>query len=397
MRAWVMVRWPMIFECSPEWPVTTDFALAGCYHERDFGPSDSDGFTMKIILANPRGFCAGVNMAIDVVDQLLDICPDETIYVYHEIVHNRHVVSRFRRQGVIFVESLSEVPNDAIVVFSAHGVSPQIREEAKRRNLVAVDATCPLVTKVHMQAIRYAKRGWQILLIGHADHQEVIGTRGEAPDAIQIVETPKDIPGLTISDPEKVIYLTQTTLSTDDANVIIEALQEAIPTIKAPPSETICYATTNRQHAVREIAPDCDLVLVVGSRNSSNSVRLTEISANVGTPARLLDDLSEVDPEWFAPSDTVMVTAGASAPDDLVNDLVVFLVKQFGGVVEQWDVDRETVEFGLPASLKTVMRSNGVDPGGRRIVLDRAGDLDDLLNAEGIEHRTVDLTIGRTE
>ena len=352
---------------------------------------------MKIILANPRGFCAGVNMAIDVVDQLLDICPDETIYVYHEIVHNRHVVSRFREQGVVFVESIDDVPNGAIVVFSAHGVSPQIRAASKDRGLVAVDATCPLVTKVHMQAIRYARNGWQILLIGHADHQEVIGTRGEAPDAIQIVERPEDIPTLNIVDAEKVVYLTQTTLSTDDANVIIDALREALPNIKSPPSETICYATTNRQHAVREIAPECDLVLVVGSRNSSNSVRLTEISANVGTPAKLIDDVSEVDPAWFADVDTVMVTAGASAPDDLVNDLVIFLVKTYGGMVEQWDVDRETVEFGLPASLKNVMRSQGVDPSGRRIVLDRAGDLDALLSASGIEHRTVDLTIGRSE
>lgn len=352
---------------------------------------------MKIILANPRGFCAGVNMAIDVVDQLLDICPDETIYVYHEIVHNRHVVSRFKEQGVVFVEALAEVPNGAIVVFSAHGVSPALRAEAKERELVAVDATCPLVTKVHMQAIRYAKHGWQILLIGHADHQEVIGTRGEAPDAIQIVETPDDIPNLKIDDPKKVVFLTQTTLSTDDADVIITALREALPSIKSPPSDTICYATTNRQHAVREIAPHCDLVLVVGSRNSSNSVRLTEISANVGTPGRLIDDLSEIDPEWFREAQTVMVTAGASAPDDLVNDLVIHLIKQHGGEVEQWDVDRETVEFGLPASLKSVMRSNGVDPRGRRIVLDRAGDLDTLLAEEGITHRTVDLTIGQSE
>ena len=355
------------------------------------------GLPMKIILANPRGFCAGVNMAIDVVDQLLDICPDETIYVYHEIVHNRHVVARFKEQGVVFVESLDEVPNGTIVVFSAHGVSPAIRTEARERELVAVDATCPLVTKVHMQAIRYAKQGWQILLIGHADHQEVVGTMGEAPEAIQIVETPDDIPDLEILDPEKVVYLTQTTLSTDDANVIIDALRVAIPTIKSPPSDTICYATTNRQHAVREIAPDCDLVLVVGSRNSSNSVRLTEISKNVGTPAKLIDDVSEVEAAWFEDAETVMVTAGASAPDDLVNDLVIFLFEQHGGVVEQWDVDRETIEFGLPASLKNVMRENGIDPSGRRIVLDRAGDLDALLSRNGIDHRTVDLTIGRSE
>jgi 4-hydroxy-3-methylbut-2-enyl diphosphate reductase len=351
---------------------------------------------MKIILANPRGFCAGVNMAIDVVDQLLDICPDETICVYHEIVHNRHVVGRFRDRGVIFVESIDEVPDGALVVFSAHGISPEVRAQARSRGLTAIDATCPLVTKVHAEAIRYAKRGWQILLIGHVDHQEVIGTRGEAPDAIQVVESPADIPHLRIEDPEKVVYLTQTTLSTDDADVIIKALKDAIPTIKAPPSEDICYATTNRQKAVRAIAPDCDLVLVVGSRNSSNSVRLTEIAENVGTPARLIDDRSELDLGWFEGVETVLITAGASAPDDLVNELVLHVVETFGGEIEQRDIDRESVEFGLPGSLKSVMRDRGIDPGDRRISLDRAGDLDRLLDDRGIPHRTVDLTIGVT-
>lgn len=352
---------------------------------------------MKIILANPRGFCAGVNMAIDVVDQLLDICPDETICVYHEIVHNRHVVGRFRDRGVRFVESIEDVPDGGIVVFSAHGVSPAIRELARARGLTSVDATCPLVTKVHAEAIRYAKRGWQILLVGHADHQEVVGTRGEAPHAIQVVESPEDIPGLRIDDPEKVVYLTQTTLSTDDAGVIIAALKAAIPTIKAPPSDDICYATTNRQHAVRAIAPDCDLVLVVGSRNSSNSVRLTEISENVGTPARLIDDRSELDERWFDGIETLLVTAGASAPDDLVNDLVLHLVEMFGGEVEQRDIDRESVEFGLPGSLKSVMRARDIDPGDRRISFDRAGDLDRMLDERGIPHRTVDLTIGASD
>ncbi len=351
---------------------------------------------MKIILANPRGFCAGVNMAIDVVDQLLDICPDETICVYHEIVHNRHVVGRFQDRGVIFVESIDDVPDGAIVVFSAHGISPQVREQARSRGLTAIDATCPLVTKVHAEAIRYSKRGWQILLIGHVNHQEVIGTRGEAPDSIQVVESPADIPHLRIDDPEKVIYLTQTTLSTDDADVIIGALKQAIPTIKAPPSDDICYATTNRQKAVRAIAPDCDLVLVVGSRNSSNSVRLTEIAENVGTPARLIDDRSELDPRWFEDVETVLITAGASAPDDLVNELILHLVETFGGEVEQRDIDRESVEFGLPGSLKSVMRGRGIDPTDRRITLDRAGDLDRLLDERGIPHRTVDLTIGAT-
>ena len=350
--------------------------------------------TMKLILANPRGFCAGVNMAIAVVDELLELFPDETICVYHEIVHNRHVVDRFRSQGIIFVESIEETPENAVVVFSAHGVSPKIRAQAAKRKLVSIDATCPLVTKVHAEAIRYAKRGWQILLIGHADHQEVIGTRGEAPEAIQIVETLEDIPNLRIDDPEKLIYLTQTTLSTDDAGLIISALKKAIPSIKAPPSEDICYATTNRQAAVRAIAPDCDLALVIGSQNSSNSVRLTEISKNVGTPAKLIDDRSEIQDEWFDGVETVLITAGASAPEDLVNDLVLYLIDRFGGEVEQRDIDRESIIFGLPGSLKQLMRSRGLDPKDRKITVDGAGELDRILDAKGIRHRTVDLTIG---
>lgn len=349
---------------------------------------------MKLILANPRGFCAGVNMAIAVVDELLELFPDETICVYHEIVHNRHVVDRFRSQGIIFVESIEETPENAVVVFSAHGVSPKIRAQAAKRKLVSIDATCPLVTKVHAEAIRYAKRGWQILLIGHADHQEVIGTRGEAPEAIQIVETLEDIPNLRIDDPEKLIYLTQTTLSTDDAGLIISALKKAIPSIKAPPSEDICYATTNRQAAVRAIAPDCDLALVIGSQNSSNSVRLAEISKNVGTPAKLIDDRSEIQDEWFDGVETVLITAGASAPEDLVNDLVLYLIDRFGGEVEQRDIDRESIIFGLPGSLKQLMRSRGLDPKDRKITVDGAGELDRILDAKGIRHRTVDLTIG---
>jgi 4-hydroxy-3-methylbut-2-en-1-yl diphosphate reductase len=328
---------------------------------------------MRILLANPRGFCAGVRMAIDVVDQILDLCPGQPVYVYHEIVHNKHVVGRFKDRGVQFVEDLGDVPEGSIVVFSAHGVSPATRQQAKSRNLTSVDATCPLVTKVHSEAQRYARQGYDILLIGHADHQEVVGTRGEAPDSIQVVESPDDIASLSIKDPTKVAYLTQTTLSTDDAGVIIDALRAAIPTIKEPPSSDICYATTNRQVAVRQIAPECDLVLVVGSKNSSNSVRLTEISANVGVPAFLLDDVSELKPEWFAHVDggphnaTVLVTAGASAPEDLVASLCKHLLERFGGEIEQRDVFSEEVEFGLPATLKRLMRERGIDPESRRI------------------------------
>ncbi|MEM8836039.1 MAG: 4-hydroxy-3-methylbut-2-enyl diphosphate reductase [Planctomycetota bacterium] len=336
---------------------------------------------MRLVLANPRGFCAGVHMAIDVVDQLLDLCPEEHIYVYHAIVHNKHVVSRFEDRGVTFVEDVGDVPEGAIVVFSAHGVSPQVRGAAKARDLRAVDATCPLVTKVHMEAIRYAKQGYQILLVGHADHQEVVGTRGEAPDSIQVVESPADIPSLSIDDPTKLVYLTQTTLSTDDAFVIIDALKEAFPEIKEPPSSDICYATTNRQTAVRQIAPACDLCLVVGSRNSSNSVRLTEISENVGCPGRLIDDVSEIDPAWFDGVDRVLVTAGASAPEDLVAGVCRHLVKEYGAEIEIADVFEEDVEFAIPATLKRMMRDRGVDPAERRIHFTRPDVTQDLYGA----------------
>jgi 4-hydroxy-3-methylbut-2-enyl diphosphate reductase len=250
---------------------------------------------------------------------------------------------------------------------------------------------------VHTEAIRYARKGYQILLIGHADHQEVVGTRGEAPDAIQVVESPADIPHLTIHDPDKLVYLTQTTLSMDDATVIIEALKAAFPNIKEPPSEDICYATTNRQIAVRAIAPDCDLVLVIGSKNSSNSLRLTEIAESVGTPARLLDDKNELDPGWFDGVERVLITAGASAPEDLVQDLILELIERFGGEVEQHDIQRETVEFGLPGTLKRFMRSRGVDPAGRRITMDDIAASEAWLDEMQIPHRTIDLTIGATK
>jgi len=328
---------------------------------------------MRIILANPRGFCAGVHMAVDVVDQLLDLAEGKPVYVFHEIVHNKHVVDRFRHRGTIFVEELDEVPPGSLVVFSAHGVSPAVRAQAKARSLVSVDATCPLVTKVHSEAIRYSRQGYQILLIGHADHQEVVGTRGEAPDCTQVVQCPQDIATLKIINPNKLVYLTQTTLSTDDAQIIIDALKKSFPNIKEPPGSDICYATTNRQMAVRQIAPECDVVLVVGSKNSSNSVRLTEISVNGGTPAYLLDDASEIRAEWLTgtPGDgheaVVLVTAGASAPEDLVADVCRTLLAKFGGEIEQRDIVPEDVEFGLPITLKSIMREKGIDPDGKKI------------------------------
>ncbi|MHC4976075.1 MAG: 4-hydroxy-3-methylbut-2-enyl diphosphate reductase [Planctomycetota bacterium] len=322
---------------------------------------------MRLLLVNPRGFCAGVRMAIDVVDQVLEICPGEDLYVYHEIVHNKHVVRRFVERGVTFVDHIQEVPENATVVFSAHGVSPAIRDQARDRNLTAIDATCPLVTKVHMEAIRYARKGYQILLIGHTNHQEVIGTRGEAPDAVQVVESPDDIPTLRIDDPDKLVYLTQTTLSTDDAEVIISALKNAFPSIKSPPQDDICYATTNRQHAVRQLAPHCDCVLVVGSRNSSNSVRLTEIAHHVGTDARLIDDASDIDTSWFEGDEAVLITAGASAPEDLVAQVCKHLLDTYSGTIELADIAEEDVEFNIPATLKRIMRDKGIDTESRRI------------------------------
>ncbi|MEM1165010.1 MAG: 4-hydroxy-3-methylbut-2-enyl diphosphate reductase [Planctomycetota bacterium] len=343
---------------------------------------------MRLLLSNPRGFCAGVHMAIDVVDQLLDLV-DEPVYVYHDIVHNKHVVDRFKDRGVTFVEDVNDVPEGSYVVFSAHGVSPAVKARATERSLTAIDATCPLVTKVHMEAIRYSKQGYTILLVGHANHQEVIGTTGEAPDAITVVETPEDVWAVDIPDPEMVVYLTQTTLSTDDAEVIISEIRKRFPNVKQPPSSDICYATTNRQRAVREIAPEADLCLVIGSKHSSNSVRLTEIAENVGCRGRLLDDVSELDDSWFEGVENVMVTAGASAPEDLVAGVCKALVERFGATIEVRDIFREEVDFGIPATLKRVMREKNVDPAGRRITLTPPEVTADLYG-------TVPVTVGVT-
>ncbi len=312
---------------------------------------------MKIILANPRGFCAGVNMAIDTVDEALKIV-GAPLYVYHEIVHNKHVVDRFVQEGVVFVDTIEEVPADSTVVFSAHGVSPAVRNAAKARGCTMIDATCPLVTKVHMEAIRYAKQGYKMLLVGHAGHDEVVGTVGEAPDAFTIVESPEDVERTNFGPEDKLVYLTQTTLSMDDANVIINAIKAKYPHVKEPPSEDICYATTNRQHAVRALAPAADLCIVVGSKNSSNSVRLTEISQNTGCPAYLVDDKSELDLAWFDGVGTVLITAGASAPEHLVQQIVEELIENYGGEAEDSHIVEEDVHFNLPRSLRVLQGAN---------------------------------------
>lgn len=262
---------------------------------------------MKILLANPRGFCAGVRMAIEVVDQVLR-AQGAPLYVYHEIVHNKHVVEDFKSRGVIFVDDISEIPPASIVVFSAHGISPAVRAAAEERNLKPVDATCPLVTKVHNEVIRYARDGYHIIFIGHRDHQEAVGTVGEAPGHITVVESEAEVDALVPPGP-KLAYVTQTTLSVTDAMRVIDALKRRFPGIKPPPKDDICYTTTNRQEAVSLIAPETDLVLVVGSKNSSNSNRLVDRAIECGKPGHLIDDAREIQPQWFDGVKTVLVTA----------------------------------------------------------------------------------------
>ncbi|HWE38545.1 MAG TPA: 4-hydroxy-3-methylbut-2-enyl diphosphate reductase [Isosphaeraceae bacterium] len=308
---------------------------------------------MKMILANPRGFCAGVNMAIDSLERALDLF-GAPLYVYHEIVHNKYVVERFRRRGVVFVEELDEVPEGAPLLYSAHGVAPQIREQAQRRRLKAIDATCPLVTKVHLEAVKYANEGYTIVLIGHEGHDEVIGTMGEAPDRMILVETAEDVEALTIN-PQKIAYLTQTTLSVDDANVVIDALRERFPQIANPPKEDICYATQNRQEAIRALATRSDLVLVLGSQNSSNSLRLAEIANVLGTPAHLIDGVAEIQPDWLEGVETVLITAGASAPEDVVQECVDFLQTRYGATIEEVSIREESVHFPLPKTLRELL------------------------------------------
>jgi len=325
-------------------------------HAAGRGPGLAYNPPMKILIAKPRGFCAGVHMAVDTVQELIELI-GTPIYVFHEIVHNKHVVDRFIRQGVTFVDAIDEVPEGGTVVFSAHGVSPALRARSQQRKLRMIDATCPLVTKVHVEARRYAKQGCKILLVGHAGHDEVEGTLGEAPEAITIVESPADVERTAFQPGQQLVYLTQTTLSTDDAKIIIDAIKRKYPWCEAPPKEDICYATTNRQHAVRQIAPRADLTLVIGSKNSSNSVRLTEISRNVGTPAHLIDDESELDNAWFAGVSTLLVTAGASAPEDLVQHLIQTLLARFGGSAEEVDLIHEDMQFALPVQLRVLKSS----------------------------------------
>jgi 4-hydroxy-3-methylbut-2-enyl diphosphate reductase len=290
-------------------------------------------------------------MAIESLELALQAF-DPPVYVYHEIVHNKYVVDRFREQGAVFVNDLTEVPVGATLLFSAHGVSPEIRRISRERRLRTIDATCPLVTKVHLEAIKYAREGYTIVLIGHEGHDEVIGTMGEAPQAIVLVETPEDVDRLEIADERKVAYLTQTTLSVDDANRIIERLKLRFPHIASPPKEDICYATQNRQEAVSILSNEVDVVLVLGSQNSSNSQRLAELARERGVPAHLIDGPGDLDPAWFAGAESVLVTAGASAPERVVEQCIDFLTQRFGATVEPRSIREEHVSFPLPRELR---------------------------------------------
>ena len=307
---------------------------------------------MRIILASPRGFCAGVNMAIESLRLALELY-GTPVYVYHEIVHNRWVVDRFRQQGVLFVDDVGDVPEGSPLLYSAHGVAPEVRRQAKARRLKTIDATCPLVTKVHREAIRYAQEGYTILLIGHEGHDEVVGTKGEAPAAIYLVGRVEEVDRLELPAAAKLAYLTQTTLSVDDAARIIDRLRQRFPGIVGPSKADICYATQNRQEAVRQLSREADAVLVVGSQNSSNSRRLTELARSMEIPAFLIDDASEIDPGWFSGDETVLITAGASAPEMLVQGCVAYLQQRFDATVDSVSVHEEKMRFQLPKELRS--------------------------------------------
>lgn len=303
-----------------------------------------------LLLLKPRGFCAGVVRAIDIVKIALDTF-GPPIYVRKEIVHNRYVVNDLASKGAIFVDNVDEVPEGARLIYSAHGVSPEVREHSQQRKLRVIDATCPLVTKVHVEAIKFAKEGYSLILIGHRDHEEIEGTLGEAPDVTQVVSSPEEVESLVVPDPNRVAYLTQTTLSLDEAKDIIEALVKKFPNIQGPKSQDICYATENRQVAVKNVAHKADLVLVVGSDNSSNSNRLVEVAQNLTTQAYLIENSRAIKPEWFENVNTVALTAGASAPEVLVEDVVQYLAGKGFTNVEEIEVMPENVRFGLPPEI----------------------------------------------
>ncbi len=322
--------------------------------------TDSANSVEQILLAAPRGYCAGVDRAVQTVERALEL-HGAPVYVRKEIVHNKHVVGQLRERGAIFVEDETEVPGGAVTVFSAHGVAPSVRANAQARGLQTIDATCPLVTKVHVEARKFAEQGYTIVLVGHAGHEEVEGTMGEAPERIVLVENERDVQELEVEDPERVAYITQTTLSVDETVGIVACLRERFPSIAGPRTDDICYATTNRQAAVKQMAGRCDLVLVVGSRNSSNSVRLVEVARECGTEAYLIDNCHEVREEWLEGKRVVGISSGASAPDDLVQDLLDFFRAR--GVpddaISEFHVTREDVRFMLPKPIREAVAAGG--------------------------------------
>ena len=309
---------------------------------------------MKVLLASPRGFCAGVERAIEIVDLALDAFKPP-VYVRKEIVHNRFVVEDLRQRGAVFVDELAEVPAGGTVVFSAHGIAPSVRADAKARGLRAIDATCPLVTKVHLEVTRFLQEGYELVLVGHAGHDEVVGTMGEAPGRILLVTCVEDARALEVRDPARLMVLTQTTLSMDDTAAIMALLRERFPRLSFPPSDDICYATRNRQQAVKALAGRAPVILVVGAKNSSNSIRLMEVARDTGARAYLVNHVGEVDWSWLEGADAVGVSAGASAPERIVRELVNMIVRRFGGTVEEVRTVPETVHFTLPPELEAAV------------------------------------------
>jgi len=303
-----------------------------------------------LLLLKPRGFCAGVVRAIDIVRIALETF-GAPIYVRKEIVHNRYVVDELSGKGAIFVDSVEEVPSGERVIYSAHGVAPEVRDASKLRELRVIDATCPLVTKVHVEAVKFAREGYSLILIGHHDHDEVIGTLGEAPEVTQVVDSPEDVANLQVPDRDRVAYLTQTTLSLDETKHVIEALRRRFPNIKGPHAQDICYATENRQTAVKDVAHECDLLLVVGSDNSSNSNRLVEVARNIGTQSHLIENYRAIRPEWLEGAKSVALTAGASAPEILVQEAATYLQAQGFTNLQEVEVMPENVRFGLPPEI----------------------------------------------
>jgi 4-hydroxy-3-methylbut-2-enyl diphosphate reductase len=313
----------------------------------------------RVLLAKPRGYCAGVDRAVVTVEKALELY-GAPVYVRKEIVHNRHVVETLAGKGAVFVEENEEVPPGSVVVFSAHGVAPEVHDQAAERGLKAIDATCPLVTKVHKEARRFAEEDYDILLIGHDGHEEVIGTSGEAPEHIQLVDGPDSVDGITIRDPEKVVWLSQTTLSVDETMETVDRLKKRLPMLQNPPSDDICYATQNRQQVVKDIAADCDVMLVVGSKNSSNSVRLVEVAVQHGARSgHLIDFAHEIDEAWLEGATTVGLSSGASVPDNLVQDVLAHLAERGFGTVEEFEPVTEKISFSLPRELARDLKAAG--------------------------------------